>query len=111
MSEIKKNETIPLPLSMPQSDPAKPQEKVNCLQDMLLELIDKRDVTLAQIQRATEIPWSTLMGWHDGTSGAQLADKNLLRLAQFFKVPLEYLVYGIGSDEDQYERFNGGASA
>lgn len=99
------SENLPIPIPLPVTDEPKRVEKVNCLQDMLLELMDKRQVTLAQIQRETNIPWSTLQGWHDGNANSQLADKNLLRLAQFFKVPLEYLVYGLGSDEPLFDEF------
>lgn len=83
------------------------KQSINCLQDMLIELMDKRGVSLADIQKTTSIPWGTLHGWYTGDVIAQKADKNLLALAQYFKVPLEYLVYGIGSDEPIFEPFNG----
>lgn len=80
----------------------KKRPQVNCLQDMLLELMNKRMVTLAQIHKATKIPWATLQNWHDATVNSQLADKNLLELARFFNVSLFYLVYGIGTDEPAF---------
>jgi hypothetical protein len=99
------------PEQLPQTDEPKKVEKVNCLQDQLLDLMNERGVSLAEIQASTGIPWGTLMAWHDGKFGSQLADKNLLRLAQFFKVPLEFLVYGLGSDEPLFEEFNNDETA
>lgn len=97
---------VPMFEILPQTDEPKKKQSMNCLQDMLLELMDTRKVSLAEIHKATEIPWGTLQGWHDGDVRCQMADKNLYRLAKFFNVPLEYLVYGIGSDEPIFEQFN-----
>lgn len=92
---------------LPQTDePKKKQgEPENCLQDMLLELMNERKVTLAAIQRATEIPWGTLMDWHNGGVRTQKADRNLLKLAQFFNVSTDYLCWGIGEDSPFYGKF------
>jgi transcriptional regulator with XRE-family HTH domain len=92
---------------MPQTDePSKKREKVNCLSDILLELMDSRKIEPAQIHKATGIAYTTLSDWMSGKVGTQMADKNLLKLAQFFSVSLEYLCYGIGSEEYPYERFD-----
>lgn len=103
-------ENLPMPIELPVTDEAKKRTKVNCLQDMLLELMDERKVSLAQIQKETKIPFSTLMGWHDGSVNCQIADKNLLALARFFNVSLEFLVYGIGNGDPAFEQFKDEAS-
>lgn len=84
----------------------KERPRVNCLQEMLLELMDERKVSLSQIQKATGIPWGSLMDWHNGTVRAQMADKNLLKLGQFFNVSLYYLLYGIGDDRAEFDEFS-----
>lgn len=86
---------------LPVTDEVKAKPKVNCLQDILLELMDERKVTLAQIQKETNIPWGTLMGWHNGDVNSQQADRNLLALSKFFNVSLHYLLFGMG-DSDPY---------
>lgn len=83
------------------------KQSVNCLQEIFAELMEKRKVSLAEVQKETKIPWGTLHGWMKGEVEAQKADRNLLALAQYFKVSLEYLVYGIGSDEPVFETFDG----
>lgn len=104
MNEILKGQ-IPLFDDIPMDNPdgRKVREKVNVLQDMLLELMDERKVSLAQIQKETGIPWGTLMGWHNGDVNVQKLDSNILKLAQFFNVHIHYLVYGIGSDDPAFE--------
>ncbi len=94
-----------MPIDLPVTDEAKRKPSINCLQDVLLDLMDERKVSLSQIQKATGIKWSTLMGWHDGAVTSQLADKNLLMLAQFFNVSLEFLIYGIGDESPRFEEF------
>lgn len=93
------------PEELPQTDEPKKKEKVNCLQDILLELMDERNINPAEIVRATQIPWGTFHGWMCGDVICQKADKNLLKLAQFFNVRLEYLIYGIGDDSAAFEEF------
>lgn len=94
---------------LPQTDEPKKKPRVNCLQDMLLELMDERHISLAMIQKATSIPWATLQGWHDGSVNSQLADRNLLKLAQFFNVSLAFLVYGLGDSDPAFNEFGEGA--
>nr|BDT27281.1 hypothetical protein BHI3_07470 [Bacteriovorax sp. HI3] len=107
MNEILKGQ-MPLfeELKMDNPEGKKVQEKVNVLQEMLLELMDERKVTLSQIQKETGIPWGTLMDWHNGDTNVQKLDKNILKLAQFFNVHIHYLVYGIGTDEPAFEGNN-----
>jgi hypothetical protein len=90
---------------LPQTDPAKPKkEKVNCLQDMMIEIMNERKIELAEIQRETGIPWGTLYAWYSGEVSAQLLDRNILKLAQFFNVSIHYLGFGIGEDENVFEK-------
>lgn len=70
----------------------------NCLQDMFLELMNERKCTLADIQRDTGIPFGTIYAWYRGEVRAQLLDRNVLALARYFDVTLEYLAFGIGQD-------------
>ena len=90
---------------MPATDEAKKKESINCLQDMFIELLDSRRVQLADVQKGTGIAWGTLHGWYCGDVTSQLADKNLLKLAQYFNVSLEYLCFGIGDDSEAFEKF------
>jgi hypothetical protein len=106
-------ENLPLlpPEQLPQTDEPKKRERVNCLQDMLLELMHERKISLATIQKTTGIPWPTLIGWHSGDVACQMADKNLLALARFFNVSLEYLVYGIGDDAPAFGSLSNGEAS
>jgi hypothetical protein len=98
---------IPLISDLPVTDEPKSKQRprINCLQDMLLELMDERNVTPAQIQKATGIPWGTLAAWISGSVNCQLADQNLLKLARFFNVDLFYLLYGIGDGSEYFKEF------
>src|SRR5690554_2441019 len=78
------------------------KKSINCLQEMLLELMEERSVSLARIHKETGIPFSTLMDWHNGESKSQMLEENILKLARYFNVSLEYLCFGIGSDEEAY---------
>lgn len=91
---------LPL-IECPQTDPEKKKKRaMNCLQDILLEQMDKQKITLAEIQRGTGIPWGTLMGWHDGDTKAQILEKNVWELARFLGVSIEYLAFGIGPEDE-----------
>lgn len=94
-------ETIPMFENLPMDNPdAKKKFSTpdNRLQEMMIILIARRKVQLVDIHEATEIPWSTLMSWYRGIAKGQVADKRLLKLAQYFGVTLEYLCFGIGED-------------
>jgi transcriptional regulator with XRE-family HTH domain len=101
-----KNLTLLSPDELPQTDqPKKKRDEVNCLSDILRELMDARNVEMSHIHKATGIPYATLSDWLTGKVGAQLADKNLLMLARFFNVHLHYLVYGVGDDSPAFGKF------
>lgn len=96
----------PLFEDIPQDNPdaeKKDLEPQNCLQTILLELIEERKVQLVDIQKATKIPWGTLMGWHNGAVECQKLDRNILKLAQYFNVHIHYLGFGIGDDSPVFE--------
>lgn len=87
---------------MPITDEVKKKPRVNCLQEMVIELMNEKGLRDVDIVKATGIPWATWHGWITGDVRAQLADQNLLKLQKFFNVHLEYLVYGIGNGEEIY---------
>lgn len=106
MDEVLKGQ-LPLIENIPMDNPdGKKKKKVNALQDILIELMEDREVELTDIQKATKIPWGTLMGWYTGEVKAQLLDENILKLAQFFNVHIHYLAYGIGDDGPAFETNN-----
>lgn len=84
-------------------EPGKVQIK-NCLSFILNELMKEKNVTLSQIQQATGIPWSTLSNMKNGKRKTQRTSENILALAKFFNVTIDYLCFGIG--EDGTEEFN-----
>jgi transcriptional regulator with XRE-family HTH domain len=67
--------------------------------------MNERGLRDSEVVKATGIPFSTFHGWVTGDVGAQLADRNLLKLAQFLNVTLEYLCFGVGSDEPAHISF------
>lgn len=79
--------------------------KVNNLQEIVIELMNERKLKDVDVIKGTGIPWGTWMGWINGEVKAQLADENLLKLARFFNVHLEYLCFGVGSDEPAFNDF------
>jgi DNA phosphorothioation-dependent restriction protein DptG len=108
------NQPTIVPLEqLPQTDEPKKKKKPssNILSKIMKELMEERDIKLAQIQKATGIAWSTLHGWYDGDVKAQILDEDLLKVARFFNVTLEYLAFGIGDDSPAYGKFENGESA
>lgn len=88
---------------LPQTDePKKKKQQVNCLQDMILEFMNEFDLKDADMVKGTGIKWGTWYGWITADVDCQLADRNLFELWKFVnkykKIPLEYLVYGVGTD-------------
>lgn len=86
--------------------------RVNCLQEIVIELMDDLDLRDSDIIKGTNIPWPSFHGWITGDVNCQLADKNLLSLFQFFKaripdLTLEYMIYGTGAgpgDKDDSDK-------
>lgn len=86
-------------LDLPVTDVKKEKPRINCLQDILLELMEERKVQPVDIHKATGIPFSTLSGWILGDVGSQLLDKNIFELSKYFNVSINYLGFGHGTDE------------
>jgi transcriptional regulator with XRE-family HTH domain len=75
-----------------------------CISDMILELMDSRNVSFEEILKQTGIPHPTLNDWIKGKT-TPLTGRNLLKLAQFFNVHIHYLCFGIGTDEPAFNNF------
>jgi transcriptional regulator with XRE-family HTH domain len=97
---------LSLAIELPVTDTKKEKPRINCLVEMLAEIMSERKLTDAQIVKATGIPFSTWDGWTKGKVNTQLADKNLLKLAQYLNVSLFYLLYGIGDDSPVFDKFD-----
>jgi hypothetical protein len=75
-------------------------KNVNCLLEIVAELMDERKISMADIQRETDIPWATLHSWLiDGKS--QILDGNIMALSKFFDCSINYLAFGIGEEPVQ----------
>ena len=62
------------------------------IQSILKKLIQERDMTVAQLARATKVPQQTLNNWMQGQEPRNLL--HLKTVANYFKVSVDYLVYG-----------------
>ncbi len=77
-------------------------KKYMCLvAEMLNELMEKHKINRQQLADYTGVPYTTLQGWD--LEAEPKVQGNLMKVAQFFKVPLEYFCYGIGMDEEGYD--------
>lgn len=70
-----------------------------CFQDIVLELMNEWDVEMAEIQKATDIPFTTLWDWIV-KGRTPLLDRNILALSQYFGCTINYLAFGIGEEPD-----------
>lgn len=52
------------------------------------ELMHKHNMTIADLSKATGIPYSTISSWNVGKSKPNF--QNLFQIAKYFGVPLEY---------------------
>jgi predicted transcriptional regulator len=95
-------ETIPMFHELPIDNPKIPDPE-NCLAQNFRLRIDELNLEIADAQRETEIPWSTLMDWYRGKRKAQVADKRLYKLARFLKTSVEWLCFNVGEKEKNYE--------
>jgi hypothetical protein len=88
--------TVPMFADLPQTDePKKKRISINILQENLLKLMERDKVSLADIQKATGIAWSSLYGYYKGEVTAQLLDINIKELADYFDVSIDFLAFGI----------------
>jgi hypothetical protein len=92
---------------MPITDKPKKEKKVsiNILQENLLKLMNRDKVELAEIQKATGVPWGSLYGFFKGSVQAQLLDLNIKELSDFFDVSVDFLAFGISKYKfDTFDR-------
>lgn len=85
--------------------PKKEKREVNDLQESILWMMEKDNLSLSEIQKGKTrpIPWGTLMGWHNGDVTVQKVDSNLFELWQVMRCSLEFLLFGVGSDDRDEE--------
>lgn len=86
-----------IPMDNPDALKKKKKEINNIICEMLNELLSARDINLAKVVKDTGIPFTTLDDWANGRT-TPMADENLIKLANYFEVTLEYLCFGIGPD-------------
>lgn len=66
--------------------------------DVLKKLIDKKSITISELSKETGIPQSTLSEWSNGRE--PLFSDNLIKLANYFNVTLEYLLTSKNKEEE-----------
>lgn len=93
-------------LPMDNPDGAKKEKSPNILQEILAEVMSERGLEMADIVKATGIKFPTLHDWVKGNVQTQKMDENLWKLARYLNLSLEYLCFGVGSDEPVYKDFD-----
>lgn len=90
---------VPMFENLPQDN--LPRVEKTMLQCQIEELMKQKGVTLVDVQEVTQIPWSTLHYW--ATGGSPIADKSkrILKLARYFGVSLEELLFGKDTDPQE----------
>lgn len=88
---------------LPQTDDGKKEKvKVNNLQENFIFLLNKKGCSLADVQRETLIPWTTVWGWLMGSVEKQMLDINVKELATFFDVTVDELAFSdMGKDSEK----------
>lgn len=94
---------IPLIPDLPVTDPK--VKKETPLQKAIIEIMNERGITDAMVIKETGIPWGTWMGWVYGDVESPIGGDNLRKLHKYFNVHVEYLLWGIGTDEPVYKEF------
>lgn len=99
-------ENILMAIDLPvyEEDLAKMQvepHRFNRVQENLIYLLNKHNVNLAHVARETCIPLTTIYCWFRGHTKTQLADINLVELARYFEVSLEYLILNDEYDDEE----------
>jgi transcriptional regulator with XRE-family HTH domain len=62
------------------------------LNQQLKHLLSTRDITVAQLSRATEVPAKTIYHWLHGQSPRNLVQ--VKKIADYFGVSLDFLLFG-----------------
>lgn len=63
------------------------------IQNTLKKLLFEKDMTVAQLSRATKVPQQTLNNWMQGQEPRNLT--HLKTIADYFNVTVDHLVYGV----------------
>jgi hypothetical protein len=92
-----------IPMDNPGAVKKKPEIE-NCLTEILNEVFFERKLTEAKVARDTDIPFTTLNDWLNGRVQKQTLGKNIPKLARYLNLSIEYMVYGIGSDDPIYKQ-------
>jgi hypothetical protein len=90
---IEENLGLFSPEELPQTDEKPEKPRVNFVQENLIYLLEKNKCSLADIQKATLIPWGTLYSWYKGDVNAQMLDINVKEIASFFEVTIDSLAF------------------
>lgn len=67
----------------------------------LRQLIELKEITVSELARKVDVPKSNILTW---MNGANPNLEQLDKVAQFFNVSLDYLVFG-RSNEDLFSKF------
>jgi hypothetical protein len=110
-------EIIPLPAT----DLRPVEDSINCMNDNLASAMARRGVfedgqwvpmQVKHIIVNTNIPWGTIMGWVYGYDPkekkgvrSQLTDENLYALIVYLECTVDWLCYGIGTDNETLVKF------
>ena len=62
------------------------------LKRVLKELLKQRDMSVAQLSRATRLPRQTIDNWLTGQEPRSL--KQVKKVAEYFGVPMDFLCFG-----------------
>lgn len=98
-----KNEDLPIDMPIYEEDLAKMQvepQRFNRVQENLIYLLNKKKVSLSDVCRETMIPLTTIYCWWRGHTKTQMADLNLIELARYFEVTLEWLICNEEYDDE-----------
>ncbi len=67
------------------------------IKSILRKLLAERDITPAQLARATQVPPQTINNWLSGLEPRNLGQLKLV--ADYFEISVDFLVYGIPPKE------------
>jgi hypothetical protein len=95
-------------LVMDNPEAAKADRGPTIFQENLLYLMNRDKVELMDIHRGTGISVTTIYDWYTGNIEAPMAGENLRKLARYFNVSLQYLLYDEGDDSPYYTGFKEG---
>lgn len=73
------------------------------LKRVLKELLNQRDISVAQLSRATRLPRQTLDNWFSGKEPRSL--KQVKKVAEYFGVPMDFLCFGERSKEKSIREY------